>query len=195
MKKIFITIIIILLVVTGFSFFMLQKIGNIVISSLIDSEFNKVDEVDLLPEDSGTSISQNQGNKPNEPLYEEQQGILDENQPSTSNRPFQEENSETKPIEGHMRPAESTEPAGSQAAIIPVDKIQEIKDKVSWTDKITAATIVLDKLTKSDISELQGMLFGGLDKEESQKAKRIAYERFSPEEIEKVKELYYKYMN
>lgn len=74
------------------------------------------------------------------------------------------------------------------------EKIKEIKDKVSAADKMTAAALVLKRLKQSDINKLMKMLEGGLTVDEKDKAKRLVYERFTAEEVAKIKEIYRKYM-
>lgn len=78
---------------------------------------------------------------------------------------------------------------------ISVDKMQEIKDKVTATDKVSTATMVLSRLSASDVNELKSLIPGGLTDAEKARAKQICYANFSSEEIVKIKQIYKKYMN
>lgn len=57
-----------------------------------------------------------------------------------------------------------------------------------------AASLVLKRLSASDIDELKGMLSGGISKEEHQMAMQMLYSRFTDSEIEEIKKIYDKYM-
>lgn len=79
--------------------------------------------------------------------------------------------------------------------VVTVEKMQEIKDEVTPQDKVSAAAMVMSRLTSGDMVKLKSMLKGGLTAEEKAEAKKIAYASFSSEEIKEIKEMYYKYMN
>lgn len=72
--------------------------------------------------------------------------------------------------------------------------IKEVKDSVTPTDKISIAAMLLKKLSASDINELKSMLSGGVTAAEKQRAKEIAYKRFSEEEIKEIYKIYRKYV-
>ncbi len=74
------------------------------------------------------------------------------------------------------------------------EKIVQVKNKVSTVDKIEASALALKRLSLSDINELISMISGGVTREEKERAKQIAYSRFSEEEIKKIKEMYAKYI-
>lgn len=78
---------------------------------------------------------------------------------------------------------------------ITVEKMKQIKEEVTAKDKVSAATLVMSRLSPSEINQLKSMAAGGLTSEEKQKAISIAYSHFSGEEIKQIKEMYKKYMN
>lgn len=90
----------------------------------------------------------------------------------------------------------ATEPAvstgGSQTA---KQKLEKIKANVSASDKMKISAMVFNRLSQSQISELTGMLAGGISSKEMQRAKKIAYENFTESEIKMIKSMYYKYAN
>jgi hypothetical protein len=77
---------------------------------------------------------------------------------------------------------------------ITTDKIAEIKAEVAPTDKISAAALVLKRLSAGDVNELKNLMADGLTAEEKEKAKQIAYSRFTEQEINEIKAMYSKYM-
>lgn len=85
--------------------------------------------------------------------------------------------------------------SAQQKSQLSAEKINQIKKKITAQDKMTAATIVMSKLSTDDIKELKSMLAGGLTEEEKDKAQKIALDKFTDEDIERFKEMYNKYMN
>lgn len=75
-----------------------------------------------------------------------------------------------------------------------VEVMKDVKEKVTATDKISAAALLVKRLSPSDIKELQGMLSGGVNTAEKKRAKEIVYQRFTQDEIKTIKELYAKYL-
>jgi hypothetical protein len=74
------------------------------------------------------------------------------------------------------------------------EKLDDVKDKITASDKVAIAYLVMKKLKQEDIKELTAMAAGGLTPEEKKRAKAIAYSRFSKDEINIIMELYTKYM-
>ncbi|MHB1391570.1 MAG: hypothetical protein ACYCYE_00550 [Clostridia bacterium] len=68
-----------------------------------------------------------------------------------------------------------------------------LKDKVSMSEKASLMKLLLSKLTKKDISELRGMLSNGITSTEKTRAKEILYSRLTAEDINKIKDAYIKY--
>ncbi|MGB9975797.1 hypothetical protein [Thermovenabulum sp.] len=67
--------------------------------------------------------------------------------------------------------------------------------KIENQDKAEIMKIVLGKLSRDDISFLLNLAKDGLTEEEKERAKALAYQRFTKEEIEEIKRLYEKYRN
>ncbi len=97
-----------------------------------------------------------------------------------------------KPTAGGKAPEAKPKPA--EEPVLTPEKIEQIKDEVSAADKISAAALVLKRLSSEDIKVLKDMLDNGLSGADREKAKALAYSRFTEEEIEKIKEMYEKYM-
>lgn len=79
-------------------------------------------------------------------------------------------------------------------AVITKEKLEDMKKAVTPTDKVTAAKIVLTELNKSDINQLTQLSTGGITAEEKAEMKEIIYSKLSPQEIDEIKAMYYKYM-
>ncbi|MDI6600514.1 MAG: hypothetical protein QME46_01870 [Thermoanaerobacteraceae bacterium] len=71
---------------------------------------------------------------------------------------------------------------------------EKIEKNVSIEDKREALKLVMSKLTNKDISFLISLAKGGLTGKEKDEAVKLAYKRFTPEEINKIKALYNKYI-
>ncbi|OGO79278.1 MAG: hypothetical protein A2Y23_01520 [Clostridiales bacterium GWB2_37_7] len=84
--------------------------------------------------------------------------------------------------------------ATNQDMQITKDKLEDIKESVSASDKMTAAALVISKLSQSDINYLTELSAGGITPEEEEEMKAIVYSKFTEDEIQKIKETYIKYM-
>ncbi|ADL07274.1 hypothetical protein [Thermosediminibacter oceani] len=71
--------------------------------------------------------------------------------------------------------------------------IDEISGNISFSDKRRILWLVVRRLTSDDIKYLLGLLKGGLTESEKEEAKKIAFSRFTPEEIQEIRSLYHKY--
>lgn len=96
--------------------------------------------------------------------------------------------------ENVSKPAKATPKPPKKVVKIPVQKVKEIKEQISPTDKVEAAALVIKRLSKEDIDTLTQLLSGGITAEEKEKAKEIMFSRFTEEEITRIKEMYIKYM-
>lgn len=99
------------------------------------------------------------------------------------------------------QPAPSSEAKAPSAApdtktpvVVTKEKLEQIKTSVTPKDKVTAAKIVVTELDKSDISQLTKLSAGGITSEEKTEMKEIVYSKLTPQEIEQIKAMYYKYM-
>lgn len=207
MKKIVIGVIIGLLVLTGGTLIVLEKIGDMMINALIDSELqglnDSLDDLDNLLIDStplpsdfnntATPEAQPEATPEQSPEPQGTEGAKPQSTPKVADSGGK--STPTATPSASTKPSTSSTPKPSPTATpITVTQIKDVKDEVTSADKVVAASMVMKKLSASDISTLQGMLSGGLSAEEKEKAKDIAYSRFTEEEIAKIKELYHKYM-
>lgn len=206
MKKVIIGIITFLVVISIIGYVVLVKIGDYMLSSMIDSELEQLLSEELIPEDSDNifdpsgEVPQSNGssvegditvNPPNQSTNNSGDGI---NKPQSEPNPEKNEPASPTQSQAPSHPPLPSNPPKQTPPPITVDTIAEIKDSVTNNDKAKAATLVLSNLTSSDIKILQTFLSGGITPQEAKKAKEIAYARFSDEDIKTVKELYYKYM-
>jgi len=93
-------------------------------------------------------------------------------------------------------PSNTTEslPASSQETNSDKAKVDSMVAAVSTEDKLSIAVLVSGNLTSQDIKTLfQMVLDGELTKEEKKAAVDLCYQRFSPEEVEKLKTFFEKY--
>jgi len=103
-----------------------------------------------------------------------------------------ENGSEAGPAgEGESEAKPSATP--SEKPLVTAEEAQRIKEKITAEDKIAVSTMVLSKLSASDIEYLTGLLAGGLTPSEKTAAKELCYERFNAEEIAKIRSFYEKY--
>lgn len=195
MKKAIIIIISILLVLTVGSIFALNKLGNAVIDTLIDSEISSLIDIE-----DGVDVTQNADAAKNS----NPDSVNNNNKGEDANSPGQDPNvnntgkagepdSSQKSTDNNVK-ANSNNGKKEPTQVITVQKAEEIKDQVTAADKMTAATLVLKRLSGEDISTLKNLMAGGLTAEKKKEAVKIAYARFNAEEIARIKELYHKYM-
>ncbi len=72
------------------------------------------------------------------------------------------------------------------------DKVQE---SVERSDKDKMMKLISSRLSSGDVKYLMGLIKGGLTPEEISAAARLAYSRFSAEEITQVKTYWHRYKN
>lgn len=77
---------------------------------------------------------------------------------------------------------------------ISAKKIKEVKDSVETADKMKAASLVLKRLSASDINMLIKMAEGGLSQKDKKKAIELVYDKFTEDEVKEIKAMYAKYM-
>lgn len=196
MKKVIIIIIAVLLLITTISVIGLNRIGDEIIDSMIDSELASIEQTELntAVKQDNTDISDNSDNSDNSDINDNKQ----ENKASPTDT-LVNNNGETNAQNSDKVAAEnSASSTGNEVKnkpkVITAQKVKEIKDQVTEIDKMTAATLVIKRLSSDDISTLKGLMNGGLTAEKKKEAVKIAYARFTPEEIVQIKELYHKYM-
>lgn len=79
------------------------------------------------------------------------------------------------------------------SAQVSTDKAKHIKENVTVGDKANVASIVLSKLSMSDIKQLQELASGGLTTEEKRKARQIILGKVTPEEYNELSQIAKKY--
>ncbi|WP_127507133.1 hypothetical protein [Paenibacillus humicus] len=66
------------------------------------------------------------------------------------------------------------------------EKIKEIKEDVSVSDKMDVMAILLKKLSLSDIRKLQQLAQGGLTREKKREARAIIHDKVTPEQYDEL---------
>jgi hypothetical protein len=189
MKKIIISIAIALVVIAGIALMVLYNLGDRMIEEGIEQALNEsLEQEDLLTEaeNPGAGSVQEQTNTgpAGSQQANESQG-QGNTAASTSTQDAGEKGTGNQP---KQNAAPAPKPAISR------DQIVEVKDRVSAIDKISAGTLILKRLSPSDLSELKGMLSNGVSSEEKSRAKAMVYQRFTPDEVKEIKAMYSKYM-
>ncbi|WP_281885466.1 hypothetical protein [Paenibacillus sp. YYML68] len=106
-------------------------------------------------------------------------------QPKT---PDATEKTTTSHDNNHSEPSESkvleknVEPSSKYEAAVPEDKAIEVKENVTLKEKAKVTSILLSKLSTSEIQMFMKMSSGGLTLEEKQEAKKIILAKLSEEE-------------
>lgn len=120
----------------------------------------------------------------------------DEVEPEIGQKIMQDITSEqTQTVESTDDNTKPAEGSANKQPTITLSKMKEVKEQVTAQDKISVAAMVTSKLSTGEIDKLKGMVSGGLTAKEKAEAKRIAFSNFSADEIKKIKEIYYKYIN
>lgn len=90
--------------------------------------------------------------------------------------------------EGSVPPASSPSaspspsPTSTYNPEISVDKAEEVQENISFSEKTKVMTIMLSKLSTSDIKTLQQLASGGLTVEKKKEAKELILEKLSEDE-------------
>ncbi|RCX19265.1 hypothetical protein DFR58_1039 [Anaerobacterium chartisolvens] len=192
MKKILSIVIVVLMIITALSVYVMNMMGDRIIAQMIESELSSFD-TNSLPGNSeeikkGTS-SDDSGNA------NERGGEKNHGREMTEGLWQEGRDGQSKPAAETDGNKPSHSGSSKKEVKITVEEINEIKDKITFSDKMTAASLVMKKLTADDINLLKDMLGSGLSDDEKREAKKIAYSRFDEEEIKRVKEIYHKYMD
>lgn len=193
MKKVILIIVLCVIAISGVILVVMYNMGDRLIAEAIRS--------DLLAEENTTADQPVEAKKDVENSQEQNVGTTNGSNPTTGptdNSKTVDTSSEVAVSPDANKPKadkpKADKPKEQTKAVLPDVKLNEIKNEVSATDKIGAAALAIKRLSSSDISQLKGMLAGGLSEEELAKAKAMAYARFSEKEIEQIKEMYAKYM-
>jgi hypothetical protein len=73
------------------------------------------------------------------------------------------------------------------------ENISDVQKKITFSDRMKIANMILNKLKPSDIDRLKNMMEGGITDEKKEEVRKLIYERFTEEEIQEIKKLFYKY--
>ncbi|HHV99385.1 MAG TPA: hypothetical protein GXX36_07400 [Clostridiaceae bacterium] len=197
--KILLISISVIVFVSMIGIFSIYKIGDILIEKALEAEIlNALSEsrIDNLYSERGTkttterSGSEVAGTGPSKESRVEAKSEY----PNPTNKKSIAENNKKAAKSKDNRTSASDNKAQTRENKISLEKIKEIKDRVSAADKMKAGTLLLKRLSSSDIEQLFKMIEDGVTKEELERAKKLVYERFTAEEIAEIKEIYRKYM-
>lgn len=197
-KRLITTTLTILLIIIGIASLVLYKLGDTIFEEVIDSQINALEAAmeqtpieNQIPANPDAAYANGSTQAPN---IEQTQNTASNNtqETSTTTNPT----SAQKPNVNNQIPT-STQPQEAKAPNmqITIDKLENVKDSVTPADKMSAAAMVLKKLSQADIDTLTKMVAGGITQEEKEKIKAIVYARFTQEEIRQIKAMYVKYMN
>lgn len=224
MKKKLITSAVVLVILAVVTMTILYFVGDKMIDSIFDSEIDSLLDEEEMSINTEDDEKVQKGNKEENSSNYEQAGtaeVIDED--SSVPASDEEKNTATDSVKKTKnvinKNADVSNASGSAKGINETDNndkspkaeengeqkieaknqfatndIKEVKDSVTPTDKISIAAMLLKKLSASDINELKSMLSGGVTAAEKQRAKEIAYKRFSEEEIKEIYKIYRKYV-
>lgn len=195
-RKILRTSLIIIVLMISAASLVLYKLGDRIFNEVIDEQLQSleatIDQASAKVEDIEGSVLQD----PKETVSNSDSNQQSQSQPQqmaagsnqqTTTQPILEQPSQTSALE---------QPKDVEAPSIQVtkDKLENIKESVTPADKMSAAAMVLKKLSQSDIDTLTKLAAGGITPTEKEKIKSIVYARFTQAEIQQIKAMYYKYM-
>ncbi len=188
-RKILITIFACIFLIVGVSSVVLYKLGDRIFNEMIDAQIGEIEKAMASGDiDSNTPSSPN-----NQSASPQGAGQTDtasgNNQANPTDQP--KINDSTNP-QASSTPQSENKPA--ETLQVTKEKLENIKDSISASDKVTAATMVVSRLSQSDIKHITEMTAGGINAQEKKELLNIVYSRFTPDEINKIKEMYSKYM-
>lgn len=193
MKKIIIIVLISLVVLSGVVVTVMYKMGEKFLDEMMFTDIGNVQSLENQVENdkSNDNNTTSNVNKPDSDIKEPV------SQTEVDNPIVNNENIGTKADDQKKQELAPTieKPKVEPKKQLTPQEIVDIKEEITFSDKMTAATMVMKKLAPSDINELQGMLVGGITPEEKEKIKQLVNIKFSDKEIKKIKEMYHKYLN
>jgi|GEM_PF-630970 len=92
-----------------------------------------------------------------------------------------------------QKPAAEGDQVSKYAPNISVEKAQAIKEKVTASEKVEVASILIGNLSVSDIKLFQELASGGMSVDEKRKARAVLLDKLSPEEYNKLSKIAGKY--
>lgn len=167
-KKIILIVIITLVVIQGAAFVALYFVGDKMIESVIESDFDKVLDENIADDK-----------------------VLEKNENENASSAKTTEN-----VKDNSSGTKQTE-QGTQTKekkVLTVSQMKEAKDKVSSFEKVKVASVVLRKLSMSEINDLKGMTANGITEQEKEQVKQILDSKFSSSELDEIKSMYIKYL-
>ena len=191
MKKIVLIILLAIILLGSLTTLTLYNIGGFVLDGAIDNA--------LITKETDLTVTDQNGKQ--EPLPDadqnaNQQGTADDVSDSTNNT--QTSNTEAKNTDANSTDTNnSSKSQVMEQPNVPLyteKQVEELKADISAKDKIAVSTMVLSKLSSTDIQYLTGLLADGLTEAEKAAAKKLCYERFSKKDIETIYSFYKKYV-
>lgn len=120
--------------------------------------------------------------------------------------PAEVENYEEKEVPGEIQDNQSESSSPGSVPESPQDRVtrqdsenkkdidvDEISKNISFADKRRILLLVAKRLSAEDVKYLLGLLKGGLTESEKREAVKLAFKRFSRDEIDEIRALYEKY--
>lgn len=182
-------VVIILLAVLGFSAykFALRFIGRKAVDVIITNQINSMlDSGEVTLEELEEIITEDETEAV--PVSDET-GEKEKTTDSTVTAPQKTEQKTEKKTE-------AKKPASTQTRKDIVDRTKfKVTKDISDEDTEAVAKLIGSRLSASDIKYLSGLLAGGVTGEEISAAARLAYSRFTAEEITQVKMYWHRYKN
>lgn len=163
-----------IILIVGIASVVLYKLGDRIFNEVIDSQITEIEQAMEQTQVSATA--------PGTTSPDSQQGAA-----SGANTPA----ATAAPQNNNQNPS-TQQPNGTIQ--VTKDKLEEIKESVTPSDKMAAATLVLSKLSQSDINRLTKLAADGISPAEKEEMKAIVYSKFTQAEINKIRDMYYKYM-
>lgn len=191
MKKILLSIIVLLFLAAGLAISFLYSLGDKVIeesileySELESSAYESVEE-ETAPEIEPAAVkpeaeadkSAKNDIKDNNALIVTKKNDIKQNKAAPSNV-----------VSAYIPQAQE-----EKESPVALESVNETKNRVPISEEASLTKLLLTKLTKKDISELKGMLSNGITSEEKRRAKEILYSRLTTEDINRIKDAYIKY--
>lgn len=134
---------------------------------------------------SNNNVEFNNPIENNKPIDTSVNSTVAANNPDKASSETSDGQVQTKPVEKPVIPT---------AEVMTSKEIKNASDGIPVKEKLEVTKMVVSKLSGSEISMLSAMATGGISSEEKKKAKELVYSRFTPQEIEYIKSLYYKYV-
>ncbi|RED65823.1 hypothetical protein [Cohnella lupini] len=170
--------------------------ANYAVNKVIDSMANNLVLEEITePIETEQSVIPTGTNESSSPVVSEEVPMSTSSVQPDNNEPIQsaENTPEQQPSTPGKAEINDTDKAGVYNPEVSVKKANDIKDKVTVSEKVDVTSILMGNLSLSDIKLIQELAGGGMTRDEKREARKVLLDKLSPEEYNTLSKIAKKY--